>query len=350
VTTGARRARDFGLVCGCLPTGPRNSIVDVPGLRVGHVTLVEGETRTGVTAVLPHGEDLFRWKAPAACCVINGFGKSVGLMQVEELGAVETPILLTNTFAVPACARALIDLAIEANPAIGRATSTVNPVVLECNDGALSDIQAMAVTPAHARAAIAAASETEEAEGDAGAGAGMSCFGFKGGVGTASRRLRLDGAPVHLGALTLANFGRAGDLVLPDGRRPRPPRPPKDGEEKGSIIVVLATDAPLDNRQLRRIARRAGAGIARLGAFWGNGSGDIALAVSTDARIAHDETRDVLETRMLNEARIDRLFQAAAETTQEAVLNALCAARPTHGRGGTYRPSLADWLAAPPGG
>ncbi|MBK9081160.1 MAG: P1 family peptidase [Rhizobiales bacterium] len=331
-----------------MPTGAKNSILDVPGVRVGHVTLSGGDLRTGVTAVLPHGDDLFRCKAPAACHVINGFGKSVGLMQVEELGAVETPILLTNTFSVPACASALIRMAIEANPAIGRTTSTVNPLVFECNDGALSDIQAMAVTEGHARAAIAAANETDCAEGDVGAGAGMSCFGFKGGIGTASRRLRVDGARRHLGALTLANFGRAGDLVLPDGRRPKPPNPAPEAAEKGSVIVVLATDVPLDNRQLRRVARRAGAGLARLGAFWGNGSGDIALAVSTAARIAHDEPRDVVATAMLNEARIDRVFRAAAEATQEAVLNALCAARPTHGRDGAVRPSLTNWLAARP--
>lgn len=338
------RARDFGLVCGDLPTGSANAIVDVPGVRIGHVTLSSGEIATGVTAILPHGEDPFRFKTPAASCVINGFGKSVGLVQVDELGTIETPILLTNTFSVPACASALIRAAIAADPRIGRTTSTVNPVVFECNDGVLSDIQAMAVGEAHALEAIAAASATETREGNVGAGAGMSSFGFKSGIGSASRRLTFDGRVFHLGALTLANFGRAGDLVLPDGRRPTPPKATADAE-KGSVIVILATDVPLEHRQLRRVARRAGAGLARLGAYWGHGSGDIALAFSTATRLAHDESRDILPAARLNEARIDPLFRAAAEATQEAALNALCAAPALRGRGGTLRPSLADWLA-----
>ncbi len=338
------RARDFGLVCGDMPTGAANAIVDVPGVAVGHVTLDCGEINTGVTAILPHGEDLFSFKTPAASDVINGFGKSVGLVQLDELGTIETPILLTNTFSVPACASALIRAAIAADPRIGRTTSTVNPLVFECNDGALSDIQAMAVTEAHALEAIAAATTGETREGNVGAGAGMSSFGFKSGVGTASRRLTLDGRDFHLGAFTLANFGRAGDLVLPDGRRPAP-RKARAETEKGSVIVILATDVPLEHRQLRRVARRAGAGVARLGAYWGHGSGDIALAFSTATRLAHDERRDIVPMQRLNEQRIDLLFRAAAEATQEAALNALCAATALVGRAGNARPALADWLA-----
>ena len=215
------RARDLGLACGSLPPGERNSIADVPGVTVGHATLIEGDVRTGVTAVLPHDGDLFRDKPVAAAVVLNGFGKSVGLVQLNELGTLETPILLTNTFAASVCAAALIRRAISADPEIGRQTSTVNPVVLECNDGYLNDIQAMAVTEAHAEAAITAAAEAF-AVGAVGAGTGMSCFGLKGGVGSASRRLRLDGATYHLGVLVLANFGRAGDLRLPLGFGLRP--------------------------------------------------------------------------------------------------------------------------------
>lgn len=212
------RARDLGLACGVLPPGKRNSIADVPGVLVGHATLVEGEVRTGVTAVLPHDGDLFQDKPVAAAVVLNGFGKSIGLDQVNELGVLETPILLTNTFAVGTCANALIRRAIAAEPETGRQTATVNSVVLECNDGFLNDIQAMAVTEADVDAAIAAAAE-EFAVGAVGAGTGMSSFGLKGGIGSASRRLRLDRATWHLGALVLANFGRAGDLRLPRGRR-----------------------------------------------------------------------------------------------------------------------------------
>jgi D-aminopeptidase len=336
------RARDIGLACGSLPPGERNSIADVPGVTVGHVTLIEGDVRTGVTAVLPHDGDVFRDKVVAAAVVLNGFGKSTGLVQVNELGALETPILLTNTFAVGTCANALIRRAIAANPAIGRQTSTVNPVVLECNDGYLNDIQAMAVTEAHAQDAIEAANDAF-AVGAVGAGTGMSCFGLKGGIGSASRRLTLSKATYHLGVLVLANFGRSGDLRLPDGRRIDPLTAPNP--EAGSCIIIIATDVPLDHRQLGRVAKRAGVGLAWCGSFWGNGSGDIALAFTTANRIPHDAESDVIHHGMLAENRIDRLFQAASEATQEAVLDALVAAETMVGRHGHRRIGLAQLLA-----
>lgn len=337
------RARDLGLACGSLPPGSRNSLADVPGVTAGHRTLVRGEgTRTGVTAILPHGGRLFREKLPAAVHVLNGFGKSTGLVQIEELGEIETPILLTNTFGVAACAEALIRHAVMEEPRIGRRTSTVNPVVLECNDGHLNDIQALAVAPEDAAAAIAAAGP-EFGSGALGAGTGMSCFGLKGGIGTASRRLRLDETDFHLGALVLANFGRAGDLRLPDGRRIDPRG--EEAPERGSVIVVLATDVPLESRQLRRVAVRAGAGIAWTGSFWGHGSGDIFLAFSTAERIPHMPKTDLLPRRVLAEGRIDTLFQAAAEATQEAVLDALAAAEPMTGFRGHHRRALREFLA-----
>jgi D-aminopeptidase len=336
------RARDLGLACGSLPPGEHNSIADVPGVTVGHTTLIEGDVRTGVTAVLPHGGDVFRDKVVAAAVVLNGFGKSTGLAQVNELGTLETLILLTNTFAVGTCANALIRRAIAADPEIGRQTSTVNPVVLECNDGYLNDIQAMAVTEEHALAAIEAATEAF-AVGAVGAGTGMSCFGLKGGIGSASRRLRLNKQTYHLGVLVLANFGRAGDLRLPDGRRIDPSAVPSP--EAGSCIIVIATDVPLDHRQLGRVAKRAGVGLAWCGSFWGNGSGDIALAFTTANRVPHDADSDILDHQMLAEGRIDRLLQATAESTQEAVLDALAAAETMVGRQGHRRIGLARLLA-----
>ncbi|TPK86286.1 MULTISPECIES: P1 family peptidase [unclassified Mesorhizobium] len=335
------RASDFGLTCGRLPTGTHNAITDVPGIRVGHCTLRNGDINTGVTAILPHGGNLFRKKVAAASHVINGFGKTVGLAQVQELGTLETPILLTNTLSVGTCATTLIRDAVRQNPDIGRTTGTVNPVVGECNDGPLNDIQALAVTEEHALAALADAQEGPVEQGNVGAGTGMSCFGFKGGIGSASRTISL-GGDHHLGVLVLSNFGRAGDLVLPDGRRPDPRRPVE--AERGSIIVVLATDVPLEHRQLERVARRAGAGIARLGSFWGHGSGDIAIAFSTGNLVDHDETRDLVPLLALNEARIDMLFQAAADATHEAVLNSMLSADAFTGRAGKQRASLADWL------
>lgn len=339
------RARDFGLICGVLPPGPLNAITDVEGVRVGHRTLRAGDLMTGFTAILPHPGDPFRDKVRAGVDIINGFGKSAGLMQVAELGQIETPILLGNTFAVGTGFNALVTRALAANPDIGRDTGTVNPVVLECNDGWLSDIRARALTEADAVLALDAARAGPVEEGAVGAGAGMSAFGFKGGIGTASRRIALDGGDYMVGVLALANFGNAGDLVLPDGRRPLPPRTTATTTpERGSVILVLATDIPLESRQLRRIARRCGAGLARLGAFWGNGSGDIAVAFTTAGRIDHHDGADLGALVTLNENRIDLPFRAAAEATEEAVLNALLAAPATSGRDGHWRPSLADVL------
>lgn len=338
-----RRARDVGLACGGLKTGPQNAITDVPGVRVGHCTVEDGAVQTGVTALLPHAGNLYRDKPVAAVEVLNGFGKSVGLMQVEELGVLETPILLTNTLSVGTVSTAVVRHAIAANPDIGRTTATVNPVVMECNDGPLNDIQALAVTEAHAAEALAAAAASAEgaavAVGSVGAGRGMSCFGFKGGIGTASRRLRLDGQRYHLGVLVLANFGRPGALRLPDGRRVAVPER-DDSPEKGSVIVIAATDVPLDHRQLRRVIRRAGVGLARVGSFWGHGSGDIALGFTTANRVQHDESADLIPMHLLNERRIDGLFEAMADATQEAVLDALVAATPVVGRQGASRPCL----------
>ena len=339
------RARDVGLACGNLPTGDLNSISDVPGVRVGHCTLVDGEIRTGVTAIIPHSGNLYREKPVAAVHVLNGFGKSAGLVQVEELGTIETPILLTNTLSVGTCCTALVRHAIEHNPDIGRDTATVNPVVFECNDGYLNDIQALAVTEEDARTALANASSRFDV-GSVGAGCGMSTFGFKGGIGTSSRRITLGGQNFHLGVLVLSNFGRAGDLRLPDGRVVAPPDIQKEERavEKGSIIIIAATDIPLSDRQLKRVIRRSGVGLARLGSFWGHGSGDIALGLTTANVLSHDENAALIDIRILDENRIDLLFEAMADATQEAVLDALVAAGSMTGRDGHHRPALTDTL------
>ena len=337
------RGRDLGLACGRLSPGPLNLISDVAGVSVGHITLADGDIRTGVTAIRPHPGDIFRDRPVAAAHVLNGFGKSIGLTQVEELGQVETPILLTNTLSVGTCGTALIRRAIAQNPRIGRQTSTVNPVVCECNDGYLNDIQALAITEAHALAALDAAG-TEFEVGAVGAGTGMSCFGFKGGIGSASRRLTLDGTTFHLGTLVLANFGRAGDLRLPDGRRIAPPDLAALPEH-GSVIVIIATDVPLEHRQLRRVIRRAGAGLARLGSFYGHGSGDIFLGFTTANRTPHDAASDILPMRAIAESRIDLLFEAVADCTQESVLDALVAGPDTTGRAGHRRAGLAGALS-----
>ena len=338
-----KTAREWGLMPeGRLAPGALNAITDVPGVAVGHRSIRGEGLFTGVTAILPHAGDPFRQKPRAAVEVVNGFGKSAGLMQVAELGSIETPVMLTNTFGVAACTEALIRRAIAQNPAIGRKTSTVNALVMECNDGGISDIQAMAVTPEDAAAAIEAAKSGPVEQGAVGAGSGMTAFGFKAGIGTASRVMAIGKQQFTLGALVLANFGAAGDLVLPDGRRPDPRSPVLP--ERGSVIVVMATDLPLGDRQLQRVARRGAAGLARLGAFWGHGSGDICLCFTTADPVEHDPAGAFAPQTRLSDGLIDIAFRAAAETMQEAVLNALCMAPATPARNGRVYPSLSDWL------
>ena len=318
---------------GALPCGARGTIADVGGVSVGHCTLAASDVQTGVTVVRPHVGDPFLAKVPAAAVVINGFGKSVGLLQVNELGVLETPVALTNTFSVGIVATAQIRAAVSANPGIARTTTSVNPLVFECSDAYLSDMQALAVTDAHYAAALAAAAP-EFARGSVGAGRGMSCFGLKGGIGTASRLASVAAREYVLGALVLANFGKLEDLTIA-GRRIGPAlartlasaAPQKDS---GSIIVVLATDAPVDHRQLRRIATRAAAGIARTGSFYGHGSGDIALAFSTARTIAY-EGPAVHAFETLAEPLLDPLFQAAAEATEQSIVDALFTAETVTG-------------------
>jgi D-aminopeptidase len=327
---------------GTLPAGPRDAISDVGEIRVGHVTLDRDGVQTGVTVILPHAGDPFTDKVPAAAAVINGFGKSVGLIQVEELGVFETPIALTNTFGVGAVMQAQIRAAMAAHPKLGREWATVNPLVFECNDGYLNDIRALAVTEEHYRTAFESAS-ADFAQGSVGAGRGMSAFGLKGGIGTASRR-----AGEHtVGALVLANFGRLETLTLaghPLGRKLAERKKRDDEAEKGSIIMLLATDAPLDARQLRRLALRAGAGLARTGSVFGHGSGDIALAFSTAYTVPHLPDRPMPATAMLHETRLDPLFYAAADATEQAIIHALWHAEPVRGRDGHQRLTLREIL------
>ncbi|WP_205964264.1 P1 family peptidase [Ramlibacter agri] len=327
---------------GRLTAGARDAISDLAGVTVGHCTLAEGDVQTGVTVVRPHAGDPYRDRVPAAAVVLNGFGKSVGLVQVEELGVLETPIALTNTFSVAAVAQAQIRSCIAANPECGRGLATVNPLVFECNDGFLNDIQRMVVGEPHYLQALANASAQVE-EGAVGAGRGMSCFELKGGIGTASRV-----AGGHtVGALVLANFGKLHQLRIagaPVGETLAGRRASDASPEKGSIILLLATDAPLDARQLRRLALRAGAGLARTGSVFGHGSGDIALAFSTAYTVPLEATRPMPALAMLHESLIDKLFEAAADSTEQSILRALWRATPVTGRDGNQREALTDLL------
>lgn len=332
---------------GALPSGPRDAITDVAGVTVGHATLSDGAVQTGVTVVRPHAGDAYLNRVPAGVAVINGFGKSVGLVQVEELGVLETPIALTNTFSVQAVAAAQIRQCVAANPECGRGLPTVNPLVFECNDGYLNDIQRMVLGEADYQAACAAASEWV-AQGAVGAGRGMSCFGLKGGIGTASRRV--EGQGFTVGALVLANFGLLPNLLLagrPVGRELAARLAAQEADaapEKGSIIVLIATDAPLDARQLRRLAVRAGVGIGRTGSVFGHGSGDIALAFSTAYTVPLSPDEPMPRVAMLHDARLDGFFQAAADSVEQAIVHALWQAEPVTGRAGHVRAALRDLL------
>lgn len=330
---------------GQLPAGRANLITDVPGVTVGHCTLAQDTVQTGVTVVYPHTGNLFCDKVPAAATVINGFGKSVGLVQVSELGVLETPIALTNTFSVSAVAGAQIRQAIKQNNEIGRQWSTVNSLVFECNDGFLNDIQAMAVTEAHYLDACKNAS-TDFAQGAVGAGRGMSCFELKGGIGSASRIAMLnDGRKYHVGALVLSNFGRLPHLILAGhlvGNKLNQRLTQQQSEEKGSIIILLATDAPLDSRQLRRLSARSAAGLARTGSFYGNGSGDIALAFSTAYTLPHQAERAMPALTFVHDSYCDPLFQAAVESVEQAIIHSLFFAETVTGRDGHTRQALTD--------
>ena len=316
----AERAREIGIAPGPLPTGPLNAITDVPGVMVGQVTLDRGDSiRTGVTAILPHGGNIFAEKVPAGIVVANGFGKLMGSTQVRELGEIETPILLTNTLNVPEAAAAIIEHTLSQPGNEG--VRSVNAVVGETNDGGLNDIRARAITIADARRAIAEAKSGPVQEGAVGAGRGTIAFGYKGGIGTSSRRTP-EGYTV--GVLVQSNYG--GRLIL--AGMPIPPPPGKTAAKvsaDGSIMIVVATDAPLSDRNLTRLAARAMAGLARTGSAFSNGSGDYAIALSTADSVRRTAARRATTTaypEMGNDA-ITPLFIAAADATEEAIANSL---------------------------
>jgi D-aminopeptidase len=332
------RARDLGLTLGVLPPGPLNAITDVAGVLVGHHTLVEGEDiRTGVTAVLPHPGNLFQERVPAGLAVGNGFGKLTGSTQLVELGELETPVLLTNTLAVPEAAAALIEhtLAQPGNEAVG----SVNPVVGETNDGFLNNIRARRLTTADMRAAIAAASSGSVTEGAVGAGTGTVAFGWKGGIGTSSRHLPASLGGWTVGALVQTNFGgvlQMGGYPVGQALGQYYLKDALDQAADGSILILLATDAPLSDRNLTRLARRGLAGLARTGAAFSDGSGDYALAFSTAEgvrRTAERRNQVTLYPEVPNSL-LSPLFLAAIEATEEAILNSLCMAESMSGHRG----------------
>ncbi len=333
------RARELGLSPGVFGTGPHNAITDVDGVRVGHVTLaIADAVRTGVTAVLPHAGNLFQQKVGGAVFVGNAFGKLAGSTQVDELGTIETPIVLTNTLGVGAAVEGVVRWTL-AQPGNANVRS-VNALVGETNDAGLNDIRGLHVRPDHVMQAIDGARSGAVQEGSVGAGTGTQAFGWKGGIGTSSRRLPATTGGFTVGVLVQSNYGG----VLTMGGAPvgkelgrysfAPSRPADAGD--GSCMIVVATDAPLDARDLKRLAARAVFGLARTGSSFSNGSGDFAIAFTTHAsqRVTFGDTAAVMRTALPTDA-VSPLFQAALEATEEAVYNSLLRATTVTGNGTT---------------
>lgn len=335
------KVRERGISIGTKPTGKNNCITDVKGVKVGHVTLDypigdKGDYAcTGVTAILPHGGNLFREKVTGASYVLNGFAKTTGLVQINELGLIESPIMLTNTFGVPAVTEGTLQYMLDQNPEIGTTTGTVNVVVGECNDSFLNSIRQMPVKPEHAREAIEKATDEQAAEGAVGAGKGMICFGYKGGIGTSSRIVKDGDIQYTLGCLVLTNFGKKEEFQhcryscfhIENLER-------AIEASDGSIIIVLATDAPLSDRQLKRLAKRCGIGLGRTGSHFSHGSGDVIIAFSTANPSLHTSKSHTEAKIQLREEHpiMNKLFSGATEVTEEAILNSLTQAETTKGR------------------
>jgi D-aminopeptidase len=332
------RARDIGVVVGALPTGPLNAITDVAGVRVGHTTVARGDSiNTGITAILAHGGNPFREKVPAAIVVGNGFGKLAGSTQVNELGELESPIVLTCTLCVPRATDAVLTwlLGLPGNEDVRSA----NPVVGETNDGFLNNIRARPITEADVLGAIRAAAGGPVAEGAVGAGRGTVAFGWKGGIGTSSRKLPAQFGGWTVGVLVQTNFG--GDLRIvgaPVGRELREGgRGTREGSGDGSIIMVVATDAPLDHLRLERLARRALTGLARTGSSMSNGSGDYVIAFSTSRPPPSQSDRPTAAPELVANDGMSPLFQATADATEEATYNSLLRAETVRGYRGVVR-------------
>ncbi len=331
------RARDIGIEVGILPTGKLNAITDVKGVKVGHKTVWQGESvRTGVTVILPHGANIFQEKVPAAIYLGNAFGKMAGYTQVKELGNLETPIALTNTLSVGIALQGLIRYTLA--QAGNEHVSSVNAIVGETNDGFLNDIRSMHVTEKNIKEALEAATSGLVEEGSVGAGTGTTCFGFKGGIGSSSRILPKDLGGFSVGVLVQSNYG--GLLTIngaPVGRELGSfsfSNYTTGQQAQGSCMIVIATDAPLSARNLKRLAKRALFGLARTGSPMFNGSGDYALAFSTAYRIPHEQGILEPSVSLLANATMNSLFMAVVEATEEAIYNSMFMATSVRGHGG----------------
>ena len=322
--SGKLQISDFGI---CLKDGIKgklNNICDVPGLKVGHCTIDNNDTHTGVSVILPCEDNIFERKMPAAAVVFNGFGKTQGTIQIEELGTLETPIAMTNTLNVGKVHDAMVEYMTERCKADKVEMFSINPIITECNDCSINNIHKRAVKKEHLYKAIESAVEDFQM-GDIGAGRGMICHGMKGGIGSASRILEIGGKNFTLGVLVLTNHGRMENLTIGRDYIGREIAKKIEGNEvdKGSCIIIMATDLPLDSRQIRRIISRGSVGLARLGSFIGNGSGEVAIGFTTANRRIWDKEQAFENTVTLNESLMDIPFEAMADCTEEAILRSM---------------------------
>lgn len=347
---GRQRPRELGVAFGPGQTGPRNAITDVPGVKVGHCTIIEGSgklhegrgpVRTGVTVVMPHSGNLFAQPVKGAYFDLNGCGGLGGALQIREFGIIETPIFLTNTMSMGAVAQAAVRHTLRSNPSSGITDDTCIPIVSECDDSYLNDSRGLHVREEHVAAAIGSAGSEMVEEGAVGAGTGMSAYDFKGGIGTSSRKVTTPAGDHVVGALVLANHGERAELLIrgvPVGRLLDTPNPKR--REHGSIVMIIGTDAPLDARQLGRLARRAPLGLALTGSCAHSGSGDIAIAFST-ANVHNRFIGDpILTDKLMRDGDMDHIFRATVDATEEAILNALFKADTMTGRDDHVVPGL----------
>ncbi|MCF6464780.1 DmpA family aminopeptidase [Clostridium sp. Cult2] len=341
-----KRIEDYGIKIGRLPKGKLNKITDVKGVKVGHCTIDTEENKTGVTVILPMEDNIYMNKLVSASYVLNGFGKTAGLVQIEELGNIESIIALTNTLNVGLVHDAVVEYMINECNKENFQLKTFNPVICECNDSYLNNIQSRAVQKEHVYKAIEDAKE-DFREGDIGAGKGMSCHQLKGGIGSSSRIVTIDGKPYTLGVLVLSNYGLLEDLTIGGkniGSTISKELEMKTEADSGSIISIIATDIPMSSRQLGRICKRTGVGLARLGSYIGHGSGEITIAFSTSNRIKHNENEGIIDMKIMNEDEINIVFRAVAECEEEAVLNSMITSEKVIGTEGRMRETLKDYI------
>lgn len=335
----------YGYRIGTLPRGPRNAITDIPGVTVGHSTLHEGDIHSGVTVIMPAQDDLFQNKLTAACHIHNGFGKTCGLMQIQELGTIETPIALTGTLNVGLVHDAMVEYMLSQCQELGYSIRSVNPIVGECNDGKLSNIALRPVRKEHVFSAISTASE-DFLQGSVGAGSGTICYGLKGGIGSASRVIQIGETAYSIGVLVQSNFGATEDLMIagnPIGKAIAEKVKEPASLDAGSIMTILATDLPVSSRQLWRILRRCGVGLARTGSYLGHGSGEVMIGFTTANRVPHEGQAEILHT-ILQESLLEDAFRAASEATEEAVINSMLHADGLTGYQGYSVSGLRDFL------